>query len=339
MEANAVIGCGIAGLMDGPGASSMFSSPNGIAMDAGGTLYVTDSGNGAVRKIAPQGGAWVVTTLVTNLTADGLGGLEVDSATNIFFAEPGRCTVRELSLVNGVWTVTDVVGLANTSGSQDGTNDGARFYLPEGVAVDASGTLYVGDSGNNKIRKMVLMGTNWVVTTLAGGVQGAMDGPNSQARSDQPEGVAVDTFGNVYIGDPGNATIRKINPAGWVTTLAGFAGSPGTQDGIGNAARFTTPNGIAVDSHGIIYVADGASIRMGQPLITLASLTAANPAQGGGYQFDVTLSSYLNYRVQASGDLVNWSDIGTFLPTTNSYLFSDNRATNKASRFYRVIGP
>ncbi len=152
------------------------------------------------------------------------------------------------------YTFTTLAGNAGY-GSADGTASAARFAGPSGVAVDSAGNVYVADTGNNTIRKVTPAG---VVTTLAGlaGSSGSADGTGSAARFNNPNGVAVDSAGNVYVADTYNDTIRKVTPVGVVTTLAGLAGSSSNADGTGSAARFHTPSGVAVDSAGNVYVAD-----------------------------------------------------------------------------------
>src|SRR5207248_3355536 len=122
-------------------------------------------------------------------------------------------------------------------------------------AVDIAGNVYVADAGNNTIRKVTPEG---VVTTLAGlgGLYGSENGTGSAARFGGPASVAVDTSGNVYVAEQGNHTIRKVTPAGVVTTLAGEAGIYGSDDGTGSSARFATPSGVAVDNAGNVYVAE-----------------------------------------------------------------------------------
>src|SRR5208283_2790941 len=154
---------------------------------------------------------------------------------------------------------------------------------PEGVAVDSAGNVYVADASNYAIRKItptVVSGvTKWVVTTIAGaaGNSGSADGTGSAAQFRCPYGVAVDGAGNVYVGDSGNFTIRKVTPTvvsgvtNWVvTTLAGSAGNLGSADGTGSAARFDAPDGLAVDGSGNLYVADSwnKTIREGIPPAT-----------------------------------------------------------------------
>ena len=127
--------------------------------------------------------------------------------------------------------------------------------FPGGRGRGRAGNVYVADIGNNTIRKITPAGA---VSTLAGlaGSPGSVDGIGSAARFSGPRGVAVDTAGNVYVADFGNSTIRKITPAGMVSTWAGLAENPGSTDAIGNAARFSGPKDVAVDTAGNVYVAD-----------------------------------------------------------------------------------
>jgi sugar lactone lactonase YvrE len=147
----------------------------------------------------------------------------------------------------------------------DGTNSAALFNYPVAVAVDSAGSLYVADCTNHTIRKVMPVGTNWVVTTLAGkaGVIGSADGTNSAARFSGPFGLAVDSATNLYVADWYNNTIRKATPDGpnWVvTTLAGLAGVAGSADGTNSAARFGSGLGsLGVDSATNLYVADYAN--------------------------------------------------------------------------------
>src|SRR6202142_2812494 len=148
-----------------------------------------------------------------------------------------------------------LAGLAGNAGSTDGTGSAARFNHPYGLAVDSSGNVYVADRANSVIRKITPAG---VVTTIAGraGVPGSVDGNGTAALFNNPSGVAVDATGNVYVADTGNDTIRKITPAGVVSTPVGTPGTSGSTDGTGPAATFGSPFGVAVDGSGNLYVAD-----------------------------------------------------------------------------------
>jgi sugar lactone lactonase YvrE len=179
-------------------------------------------------------------------------GVAVDGGRSVYVADTFNHAIRKVSPAGDVTTLAGVVGSAGTA---DGTGSGARFNYPNGLAVDAAGTVYVADTANHTIRKVTPTG---VVTTLAGlaGAPGAADGTGSAARFRSPHSLTVDAAGTVYVADFGNHTVRRLTAAGVVTTLAGTAGSAGATDGTGAAARFNQPTGVAVDNGGSIYVAD-----------------------------------------------------------------------------------
>ncbi len=194
----------------------------------------------------------------------------------------GVLTTCVAPLARGQSTITTLAGLPGSSGSVDGGGSSARFNSPTGVAIDAAGNVYVAESVNNTLRKITALGD---VTTLAGtaGAAGSTDGTNSAARFRTPSAVAVDGAGNLYVADYGNHTIRKVTADGTVTTLAGTAGVPGSADGTGAAARFSSPGGVAADSAGNVYVADTANctIRMITPLGVVTTLAGTAGSFGG----------------------------------------------------------
>ncbi len=253
---------GAAGSTDGTGSAARFSSPSGIAIDSAGNVYVADTFNNTIRKITP--GAVVSTFAGTpGVTGgmDGTGaaaqfnapiGLAVDSSDNVYVADSGNNTIRKIT--PGA-VVTTLAGLAGSAGSTDGTGSGARFNGPRAVAVDSAFNVYVADTFNHTIRKITPGG---VVTTFAGLAlnPGSTNGTGSAARFRDPKGIAVDTAGNIYVGDTFNDTIRKITPGGAVTTLAGVAGSVGSSDGSAAAARFSAPTALTVDTSGNLFVDD-----------------------------------------------------------------------------------
>ena len=186
--------------------------------------------------------------------------------------------------------VTTLAG-SGVAGYADGTGTAAQFYSPNGVVVDSSGTLYVADSSNNRIRKITPAG---VVTTLAGsGVAGYADGTGTAAQFNYPNGIAVDSSGMVYVADTNNERIRTITPTGVVTTFAG-TGAYGFADGTAITARFYLPNSIVVDSSGTVYVADSYNMRIRK--ITPAGVVTTLAGSGvAGFADGTTAAALFRY--------------------------------------------
>jgi sugar lactone lactonase YvrE len=279
---------GNAGSADGTGSAARFNQPGGLALDASGTLFVADTGNALIRKITSTG---VVTTLAGDATArgnvDGNGsaarfnhpvGLAIDSAGILYVADTFTDTVRKITPGGAVSTLAGTNAL---TGSADGSGAAARFNNPSGVAVDANGTVFVADTGNNTIRKISADGT---VTTLAGlpGVAGSTDGTGSAAFFSQPTNLAIDSNGNLYVADTGNALIRRVTSSGTVALLAGVPGIAGLADGVGLDALFDQPHGLVLDGSGNLLVADtgNAALRKiaSDATVTTLALTPASPA-------------------------------------------------------------
>jgi sugar lactone lactonase YvrE len=200
----------------------------------------------------------------------------VDASSNVYVADTGNNEIREITPAG---VVTTLAG-STSAGSGDGTGSAAGFNSPSGVAVDASGNVFVADSGNNKIRKITPAG---IVTTLAGsGAYGSADGVGRSASFYGPVGVAVDASGNVYVADQTNNEIRKITPAGVVTTLAGSIAA-GSADGTSSAASFNNPSGVAVDASSNVYVADTGNNEIRE--ITPAGVVSTVVGSGSAPQF------------------------------------------------------
>ncbi len=279
-------GSGSAGSTNATGTSASFNFPYGIETDASGNIYIGDTSNNLIRKITPAG---VVTTLAGSGSAgsaNGTGtaasfsnprGMAIDAAGNLYVADTFNNMIRKITPAG---VVTTFAG-SGAVGSANGTGIAASFNRPGDVAIDASGNLYVGDS-NNRIRKITPAG---VVTTFAGsGSAGSANGTGIAASFFQPFGLTVDASGNVYVADHLNHLIRKITPAGVVTTLAG-SGSVGSANGTGAAASFNLPVGISLDAANNVYVADQSNhlIRKITPtgVVTTFAGTGANGSANG----------------------------------------------------------
>jgi sugar lactone lactonase YvrE len=279
-------------LVDGPGRDARFDWPSSLAVDAAGTIYVADTDNHVIRKITPDG---MVSTLAGGFgghdgggSADGIGrqarfnypsGIAVDLNGFIYVADQGNATVRKIT-PDAV--VTTLAGQAGSHAVVDGQGSAARFNTLSGITTDALGNIYVADCAC--IRKITPEG---YVTTLAGVgcAWGYVDGMGASARFNGLEGITASPSGDLFVVDAGNALIRKITPAGNVTTLAGgypplYIGDFDQFDGIGSQARFYVPKGITADNNGMLYVAEGRvrTVTPGGLVTTLpaASLFATN---------------------------------------------------------------
>jgi hypothetical protein len=251
-----------------------FEGPWGIAVDRSTNLYVADPGSQTILKITPDG---VVQTLAGTTGVAGMvdgpgstarfdipSGLVVTESGIVYVADWGNQRIRALA-PDGMTSSLAGGDPGGFSGSKNGRWTKAQFHYPSGLGLDASGDLYIADEGNNELRKITPDGT---VTTLAGsGKYGWQDGAGSSAAFAGPHGGAVDAAGNVYVVGSDDCTLRRITPAGMVTTLAGGPMSPDSLDGAGPAARFYYPRWVAVDSLGDLYVTDMEKhvIRKGVP--------------------------------------------------------------------------
>lgn len=281
------------GTLGGTGNAARFANPVGLDVDADGTIVVAEMNSNIMRRITPT---FDVTTLAGSPpllysnpcgSADGTGAaarfcrpadVAIDAAGTAYVVEMFNSIIRKVTR-DGV--VTTLAGAAEKPGSDDGTGDAARFNWPEGIAIDAHGTLYVADTGNCTVRQITPGG---VVTTYAGRVRncGVVDGPRDVATLGYIRGIAIDSGGTIYYTDRFRHSIRKISPAGVVTTLAGSADISGSVDGVGTAARFSNPYGIAVDESGTIFVVDrvNGTVRKITPqgvVSTLAGVAAEWP--------------------------------------------------------------
>jgi sugar lactone lactonase YvrE len=320
---------------DGTNNAARFKSVSGLCVDANTNVYVTDAH--ALRKLAKAGSNWVVTTLAGNIDTQGpqdgsnnvagfnnAQGLAINASGVLYVADTYNNAIRRVTNQGTNWVVTTIAGLALNPGTADGSNSIARFKQPLGIAVDASGTLFVADSENQTIRKIVLSGTNWVVTTIAGstGNSGSLDASNTVARFNGPFGICVDSAGSFYVADYNNHTIRKGTLFGtnWaVTTIAGLVGASGSVDGTNTNARFSFPQGITADPAGNIYVSENGNnairkirlIGTNYVVNTLAGL-AGSPGSANGTGAAAHFNGPFGIGITASGNLFvadNMNDI------------------------------
>jgi len=255
-------GSGAMGSTDGKGITASFSNLMGLTLDVNGNVYIADSRNNLIRKIAPDG---TVTTFAGSGAvglADGKAeqasffnpaGVAVDKLGNVYVADTHNSLIRKISSDGMVTTIAGKRAAASITGA----DSSIRLDNPAAIAVDSNNNIYIADWANDVIRKISPSGK---AVILAGsvGAPGSKDGIGSSASFYLPAGIAVDSAGNVYVSDTYNNIIRKISTDGMVTTLAGKK-TKGSTNGTGAAASFSHPQGIAVDKKGYVYVADAGN--------------------------------------------------------------------------------
>lgn len=282
---------GYAGGVDGIGAAARFKKLDDLVFDGTSSLLVADSGNSLIRRITIATGA--VSTLAGTVgqprSDDGIGAaarfdepaLLSTDGTSLYVGEP--VLIRKVEL--GTSAVTTMAGsLSLAMKSVDGTGAAARFFTASAMAADRDGNVYVADSGNHTIRKVVL--ATGVTTTIAGqvGIAGSADGSGTEAQLNRPSGVAVDDAGSLYIADSQNSTIRKLDLAtGAVSVLAGSVGTRSYADGVGGWARFSSPTALTLDRRGNLFVADfGNKVLRKIDLATRSVTTVIDPSGVSG---------------------------------------------------------
>ena len=297
---------GTGGDKDGTGTAALFYNPAGVASDRAGNLYVADAANELIRKIVTATGQ--VTTLagppgsLVGVEADGIGPAALFnspfgitySGGSLFVVDSNGNTLRKIEVATV--TVTTLAGLAQASGSADGTGAAARFNTPLAVTSDGAGNLFVADDGNATIRKVVA--DTGVVTTLAGAAHnsGFSDGTGSDARFWAPHGMTSDDAGNLFVADYANDSIRKVVIAsGAVTTLVG-TGKPGSDDRTGTAASFDHPEGLSLDGAGNLLVSDSYNSTIRKIVLATGVVTtlAGSPKNSGSADGTGSLALFNN---------------------------------------------
>ncbi|MGD0869192.1 MAG: IPT/TIG domain-containing protein [Bryobacteraceae bacterium] len=301
----------------GPALAAELHSPEDVAVDSSGNVYIADSANAVIREITASTG--IINYIAGNVTAPTSGAvtgtpnvgysgdgaaanlaglvepfaLALDSSGEVYFAENGDSRIRKIDTKGNISTIAGN-GTAGYSGDgSTGTN--AELNFPTGVAVDSSGNVYIADLVNLRIRKLTSGGT---ISTVAGNGKYSYSGDGGQATSAQlntPQAVAADSSGNLYIADTVNNVVRKVTAAGVISTIAGngTAGSGG-DGGAATSAQLHSPQGIAVDANGGIYIADTQNARVRKITNGTINTVAGSGTAGFGGDSGAATSAQLN---------------------------------------------
>lgn len=327
------------GFANDVGVLAKLNKPNGIVEDATGNLYVADTMNHLIRKIAPDG------TVSTHAGTGSPGfvngssdvarfnepmGLVINAAGDLFVSDSKNHCIRKISIVGEVTTYSGL----GTAGFTNGIATAARFRSPAGMAIDSSGILYVADTLNHRIRKIALDGS---VSTHAGlSTAGTENGIKSVARFTQPKWIALDQAGNLFVTEATSHAIRKVSASSETTLFAGSVTNPGLTNGAALSALFNSPGGVAFSENGDLFIADSGnkvirSISQVGTVSTFAGLPAPSfdlpntvlPALDGNvYVTDTTNSlirkiSSQQVLVAVSGTLVGNAPQTIELPVSN----------------------
>ena len=320
--------------------------PRGVAVDAAGNVYITDTGNHRVRRIGPGG---TIATIAGTGTAgyggdggqatdaqlDSPYGVAVDAAGYVYISETANHRIRRIA-PNG--TIETYAGTGEAGGGGDGgPATAARLAYPHGLALDRAGNVYVADRDNHAVRRIAPDGT---IETIAGTGQrgyGGDGGPATAAQFNDPLDVAVDAAGNVYVADTANHRIRRIGSGGAISTFAGTGnGGYGGDDGPATSARLNLPYGVAVNAAGYVFIADTGNYRVrvlqpsddhGDDAECATPLTLGAPVQGrvetgdDADWFQLQLSGPASVAIYTTGDL---DTVGSLRDETDAEIASND---------------
>lgn len=299
-----IAGTGEIGYLDATAAFAKFAYPMDVAVHTDGTLYITDYTNRRVRKLTPQGVVLTHSGSGTNGNVNGTASMaRFIELSMIVMDAPGNAYVLDGSIpqVRKITPAGDVSVLAGsgTYDYADGRVDSAHFKQGWGLTIDSKGNIYVADTYNDRIRKIA----NGYVTTVAGnGIAGYKDGDAAQAQFNKPCGIAVDKQGNLYVADAKNYRIRKITPAGAVSTYAGN-GTQGSDDGPTGTAQFYVLGDMVIDNKGILYVTDIHRIRKITPDGEVSTIAGSQPGFADGEGNQALFQNPTGLAIDAAGNI------------------------------------
>jgi trimeric autotransporter adhesin len=284
----------------GPATAAGIYNPIGIIFDSAGNLYIADTYNHRVRKVDAKSG--IISTIAGNGTNTGNGigtfsgdggpataaglyqpvGLALDASGNLYIADTENHRIRMVAAGSGI--ISTVAGTSARGFSGDGgPATAAQLYFPEGLALDASGNLYIADEANSRIRRLSL-GTGIISTVAGTGTAGFSGdgGPATAARLVAPTGVALDRSGNLYIADAGDNRIRKVAAGvGTISTIAGNGSfSAAGDDGPATAAGLNNPFAVAADDSGNVYIGSSGAVRAVFACVTVPTPNLQQPSSG-----------------------------------------------------------
>ncbi len=318
----------------GPATAATMNDPQSIAVDATGNVYIADTGNNRIRRIAPNG-------IITTVAGTGVGGfagnggpatqaqldypasVALDASGNLYIADANNACVRKVTVSTGV--ITTVAGDGRVGfGGDGGPATQAQFIFPSSVTLDQSGILYVADTGSSRIRRISPDG---IITTFAGtgrdGYSGD-GGPANAAQLNVPSFMTTDADGNLYLADWGNHRIRKITISNnLITTIAGNGTQGAGGDGTAPVnAQFTFPNDVALDRAGNIYIADQGNQRVRKILPASALRTVTNVSAAsflGGALASESIAAAFGANLAAS------TQVATVIPLPTQLAFTTVR--------------
>jgi sugar lactone lactonase YvrE len=310
----------------GAAAKAQFDQPSGVGVDVLGEVFIADTGNNRIRKLATSG---VITTIAGDGTHNYSGDNGPATSAQMFSPQSvalgsGNIYVSDYARIRKIasGTISTVAGNGTIGSSGDtGPATSAQLNQPEGIALDGAGNLYIADSAGNRVR---MVNPGGVITTVAGTGSAGYSGDGGAATAAQlrdPEALALDAAGNLYIVDSGNASVRKVTPNGIISTVAGngIQGYSG-DNGPAKSAQLTIPRGIAVDTSGNVYIADfgDSRVRKVSPDGTISTVAVAAALSPQGVAVDSSgnlfIADFNNvvWKVSPAGATVQIAGTGTF---------------------------